>query len=395
VSPTLSCTVPSIQIAHSPNYVQPATLYNQFVDLNVSPNAVCNDGGPAVYTLQPGFGAASTRWIIFLEGGDLCTDQSSCAARYASSPGLVTSSFFLTHQLNLDPGLEQSDPTVNPDFYDANIVKIAYCSSDWWSGHASGVGAFNGNNVSTWSFQGHAIIEGVIEDLKQKHGLGQATEVLFAGASAGGVGVFVNTTEVAALLPPSARFLANPEAGYGINVNSYASTNPPTYVSTSPQTFYSGQVFGSGVTLWGGSGDANCVARAVSSTDLFNCMSPPFLTASQYIQTPMFIRESLDDQIQLDYMGLVVNNTGQSNQVGASTYMTWFANQMRAALQTVQPIHSYFAPLIIDHIDETSSSAKFDQAWTFDVNGSSQSIQLNTALGQWYRDPCNQLKLMQ
>lgn len=71
------------------------------------------------------------------------------------------------------------------------------CSQDLHSGTVSTP------SDSTWGyrFAGRHILAGVLADLKAKHGLGSASEVILAGDSAGGMGVWVNLRFVAEALP--------------------------------------------------------------------------------------------------------------------------------------------------------------------------------------------------
>src|SRR6202012_871333 len=107
-----------------------------------------------------------------------------------------------------------TDPSANPDFYDATQVQALYCSSDDWSGAKVARGKFNPNDDTTWNFQGHAILAAVLDDLKETRGLNDATEILFSGQSAGGIGVFVTVNDVIKLVPRQARFLATSDAGF-------------------------------------------------------------------------------------------------------------------------------------------------------------------------------------
>ena len=47
--------------------------------------AVCNDHTPAIfYVDDDGASRSSTKWMVFLEGGGLCTSAVECASRYVS-----------------------------------------------------------------------------------------------------------------------------------------------------------------------------------------------------------------------------------------------------------------------------------------------------------------------
>ena len=48
----------------------------------VQRGAVCNDHTPAIFYVDDS--SASTKWMVFLEGGGLCTSTANCASRYVS-----------------------------------------------------------------------------------------------------------------------------------------------------------------------------------------------------------------------------------------------------------------------------------------------------------------------
>jgi len=53
--------------------VSAQTINFEKIDLTVvNPNAVCNDGSPAVYYFRPGYGSGSSVFTIYLEGGGVC-----------------------------------------------------------------------------------------------------------------------------------------------------------------------------------------------------------------------------------------------------------------------------------------------------------------------------------
>ena len=150
--------------------------------------AVCNDGSPAVYYFRPGTGSGVNNWVIFLAGGGLCYSVESCNERNIRSPELMTS-------LNkpatfIGNGVLSDLPPQNPDFYNANHVAIPYCSSDLWSGDREKSGATGG-----FEFRGLKIVRAVVHDLRNNAGgpkISSANRILFAGTSAGGIGVMVH-----------------------------------------------------------------------------------------------------------------------------------------------------------------------------------------------------------
>lgn len=57
-------------------------LHRQAVRNASARSAVCNDHTQAIFYIDNTTSNASTRWLIFLEGGGLCSSPGDCMARY-------------------------------------------------------------------------------------------------------------------------------------------------------------------------------------------------------------------------------------------------------------------------------------------------------------------------
>lgn len=168
--------------------------------------ARCNDGTPFGFSLQLSPSGQSREWVIFLEGGGFCDDNAlSCSTRgkkLSSTPKADDRSSVTIEQR----GIFNRDASRNPTFYDANFVFAHYCSSDGWSG-ATAEKRPTQADPGGWYFSGRLNVRAMIEILIQRYGLDDAdpqTRVLFAGSSAGGIGVEVNADTLAGLLPRAA-----------------------------------------------------------------------------------------------------------------------------------------------------------------------------------------------
>jgi len=176
------------------------------------------------------------RWVIFLEGGGSCVSPYSCNQRYmrqrfkrmykefqkvdpsnngAQAADLLMTSLWRYSNYKSDPrtnfydassntwtiegrDLLSTSKTDNPDFYEYNHVLIPYCSSDFWLWKTNNFRKalqkdfeFQFNPDATeqqFTFRGTVIIRSVIEDLYSYHNFGGASEVIFAGSGAGGLG---------------------------------------------------------------------------------------------------------------------------------------------------------------------------------------------------------------
>jgi O-palmitoleoyl-L-serine hydrolase len=374
-----SCATPAVAISHT------ATAVNnpQLVVLNTAkyPQAICNDGTAAAYVLRPGSGSAASRWVISLQGGSMCYSNATCSARAASQPYLVGTSLYQANPVLAysQAGLQSANSSVNPDFYDATQVQILYCSSDYWSGAKTASGTFDPNNVQTWNFQGHAILAAAIADLQASHGLSGATEILFSGESAGGVGVFVNVNAVAKLVPSTARFVAASDAGFGNSTALDFNPNgqPPNYTDSSSLTGWSVPTT---ANIWNGTGDSVC--QATVGTGCYNAQQ--LLGANATITLPMLVIEAQKDTIQLNNNGVPQADINSGVFTTAETgYISYFATQMRTGLLSTNANVSLFSPNALIHT-EAASNSLFTTGYTFPTG----TLTPQQAVSTWYKAPC-------
>lgn len=381
-----SCSVPAATIVHGSSTVN--TQQTVFLDPAKYPQALCNDGTPAAYVYRAGVGAAASRWIISLEGGDECGDQPTCSARAANNPQLISSAPYQANpsSVSLLGGLLSSNATVNPDFYDATQVHALYCSSDDWSGAKGGSGGFSTDDVASWNFQGRAILAAIVADITANHSFAGATEVLFTGDSAGGVGVFANVNDVAKLVPGSARFVASSDAAFGNTVYNFSpnGTAPDYDDPTATPAEIAKRL--PAIVLWNGHGDTACAAAAATPTEQVACYSAQqLLGAGGTIALPMFVSEAQQDLAQLSTDGIPQAALSSANFTTAeSGYVSYFAGQMRSGLAGVNAGVSVFSPDALLHVEQNDNSL-FDTTYTF----SAGSTTLQQSTGAWYKNPCS------
>lgn len=340
------------------------------------PQALCNDGTPGAYVFRPGVGGGAKRWIIYLEGGGLCADAASCKQRYDTTPFYMTSNGANDGQVypTALEGLKSTDKAVNPDFYDANLVQIYYCSSDTWSGDRAGDGALPTDNLGRWHFRGRSILSAVLAELLPQ-GLTAAAEVLLTGSSAGAIGVVNNADDVRAALPAAVRYVAMMDAGFFINYPDFDSkTNlESTAMPTSRELELT-----SAVAAWGGRGDASCEAAATDSAARTRCRSVYDVLRAGHVQTPLFIRQSVYDMVQLKML-VPVAPQDAAGKAALRAYGMRFAQTLVQDLKSLSGI-SVFATNDTRHgvINSTSE-------WS---TTTVDSLLLPPVLGAWYADPC-------
>jgi len=261
----------------------------------------------------------ATRWTIFLQGGGECTTQAACAAELASPLG---SSKFFPASTYFGPGAYygDTDAATNPLFFDAHHVDVPYCSGDLHSGTRTAPNAWG------LYFSGHLVLDAVLASLEATAGLRDATEIVFFGASAGGIGTWLNLDWLAARYP-TARVVGAPIAGFYFYAN-HQYTGPgavPDHLAN-----FSTQGIAEAYSLWGSFVDADC-ARALApspSACLLANYSFPYITAEAFVaeaQTDMVVLQEHDD-----FPGAGVPYPQGSPQ---EAYMAAWAANMTAALQ--------------------------------------------------------------
>ena len=182
-----------------PNVDRPEGPLRRFEVQNAEArNAICNDGSPAVFYARRGVGDGERKWVIHLKGGGSCYSIESCQRRFENSPSLMSSDGY-SDAKTID-GIFNTDPELNPAFYNWTHVHVMYCSSDGWNGDREASPESGG-----FHYRGKAIVRAVIEDLMTVEAgnfrnLSEATDVIFAGSSAGSNGMKQNLDDVAAML---------------------------------------------------------------------------------------------------------------------------------------------------------------------------------------------------
>eukprot|EP00051_Salpingoeca_urceolata_P014879 m.189857 g.189857 ORF g.189857 m.189857 type:complete len:329 (+) comp18218_c0_seq4:1050-2036(+) len=245
-----------------------------------APGGKCLDGTAAGYYID---GNNSDLFAIYLEGGGACYSKETCESRAKTSLG-SSKGWPATHG---GSGVYSGDASANPDFYNATRVYVPYCTGDVHGGQRKGP------SPGTWNlwFDGHLNFLRIISDLKAKHGLGKATQVLLTGSSAGGIGTLGNADTLKDLLP-NARVWAAPQAGWFYPGDCADEPTKPWSPPSYWQNWSNGKVGGPNLTLtaelWQSYIDPKCTAKE----------QPPQSCGSahvyyKYIETPLLILEQM------------------------------------------------------------------------------------------------------
>ncbi len=371
----LGSQVPRAKVP-GPQVLGPLVAKGQIYSLAGYPGAICNDGTPGAYYFRAGT-RNSKIWLFYLEGGSECNDATTCSSERSASPLFTTSTDWSVPKPG---GIVSSSSRINPTFYDANVVQVHYCSSDYWSGAKTATTPFKPGNASTgWTFQGRAIALAALQDLAARDaqtGLSSATAFTFAGSSAGGLGAVYLINDLLPYAPAAAAKLLVVDAGYSLSIGEFDKKLPPTYMSSVDPTITTTEA---SILFWNGHGDTACAQAATTQLEQVACYNTATLINGGYIKTPTLVAETELDTDQLGQHGWF----GTVNQDAAHmTYATEFADAMKALLEQVGAANSVFAPQRLTHT-LMSTSSEFQNREAFP--GFTEAP--TTALYNWYQAP--------
>eukprot|EP00117_Sycon_ciliatum_P008487 scpid6940/ scgid11163/ ATP-binding cassette sub-family G member 2 len=159
--------------------------------------AICSDYTRAIYYLDPS--EQGERWMIFLEGGGVCSSITECKNKYA------TQMYRMSHDKTVyrdtlcgTDVFDESDPE-NP-FRHFRRVMLPYCTQDLYIGGNLGTktretfdksiakDVMDSKTDPGFAYAGNYVFMSLIQELKSL-GLSNATEIVLAGTSAGALGI--------------------------------------------------------------------------------------------------------------------------------------------------------------------------------------------------------------
>eukprot|EP00930_Biecheleria_cincta_P095901 TRINITY_DN87793_c0_g1_i1.p1 TRINITY_DN87793_c0_g1~~TRINITY_DN87793_c0_g1_i1.p1 ORF type:complete len:735 (-),score=80.04 TRINITY_DN87793_c0_g1_i1:136-2340(-) len=174
------------------------------------PRARCMDGSPMTYYVAPSSGAAGRgKWLLYFQGGGWCSGASTLSnlpgyspSEDAGHPDLCEQRARGYHGSSSDDrqsrdfsqrGFLSGNPAINPMMYNWNRVLLRNCDGTLFLGNADMSASAAGGMLH---LRGHDNALAVVQALLEKHGLDEATEVVLAGCSAGGVAVVMLADEL-------------------------------------------------------------------------------------------------------------------------------------------------------------------------------------------------------
>ncbi len=303
----LSCEVPGPPM-------EPAPVVGDLHRVTLS-EVVCNDGTPAVAFVRAALDPSRAGdWVVHLDGGAFCSDGPSCAARWCGEGGYDAGdmSSAWAPLARTYGGLTSSRPS--NAFAGWNQVYVPYCTSDMWMGQRRDVEVQAGEVRFRLHFDGAEVVDAVFDTLlagaRSDDGeevlppLGDGVQLLFAGTSAGGMGVSVHLDAVAERLAPLpvtglVDALWSPDPAHVAEAGADDPAFAPDYIerwNAARQVLYDDVL----VELYHGRLEASCGASGV---DPWLCIEAGILQRD-HVTTPFLLHHDLRDpvlgQLQLD-----------------------------------------------------------------------------------------------
>jgi hypothetical protein len=364
---------------------------NTLVTINTTtyPNALSNDGSAGVFIYRAGIGpdapgTTGKKWIIYLQGGGLVYNNTTCASRpinlYSSTYWTGGGQSIINGAVNPNEGILSPWSGTNPNFWTANVVLGLYTSSDYHSGTTKGTGAFNIANCSTWDFEGQAMTAAMIQTLISTYGLSSGDSVVMAGDSAGGVGTTFLCDYIQGLMPSGVRYLCTADSGlFDATYGAYsAGASAPAYVSTaSPTSIQTVQTLGD--ALWG-----------VSYPDTGTIINNGSLTA------PMFSIGSIQDEVILSQFENIGDKALGSppRQTSELPYITYFSQDLLTLMQSAQTASTNgagYQPYSFFTINTPGHGWSNYNAWNIPVSDTAGNVtSMASTFYNWYLNPCAQ-----
>jgi hypothetical protein len=246
--------------------------------------AVCLDGSPGGYFIRRG---DPSRWILFMQGGGWCVTTEDCATRARGSngkghPWLGSSIAWPNTYTDIYEG---SKLFAAPPFNNFTIVYAPYCDGGSWTGAAKEpVTTASGDKIY---YRGRLLLDALIDSVLSD-GLSNATELLFAGCSAGALTTLLHADYVAARMPAHTHTLALSDAMYSLEHD--AVDGSPLFPAQMQEGYKEWNAASSG------SVNAGCLTHYGGAAQGWHCLFGA--NVAPFVQTPLFILQSKYDTWQ-------------------------------------------------------------------------------------------------
>ena len=256
---------------------------HQLFLISVGPRkgAVCLDGSPPGLYLRKGSGSGKSKWTIFFQGGAWCHDAETCYQRSGTALG---SSRCYGRYLSKVEGLLSNEAKYNPGFFNWTSVFFPYCDGASFSGNRAKPLKFKKKLLY---FRGHRIMDVLLDELLQR-GIGNASEIILAGRSAGALSAIIHADYIRSRLRSvtNASFRVLSDAGFFLDE---PSLNGSKIARSVFQQMYSLHNSSTGLN--------QACLRAQKRQYKWRCFFPQY--SLPFLSSPIFLVNSLNDLWQL------------------------------------------------------------------------------------------------
>ena len=261
--------------------VPPTMATGYFLNKTLKTDAFCLDGSGPLYYHLPGVDSGSNKWYFHFEGGGCCSSLSDCFSRSQTNLGSTLQDLPFRDFSDANDYFS-NDESINPLMFNWNKVYMRYCDG----------GSFSGNNVSLYQdhalfFKGRKIMDAIFQDLLVNRGLNLATDAVVSGCSAGGLASILHGDHVRDMLPKETRVVVMPDSGFFLD-----------YVGLSVD--YHSLIRWAYVTMNSREGVNRKCVEFYGPKDDWKCFFAEYTVP--FIESPVFILQSLHDSWQIDWV---------------------------------------------------------------------------------------------
>eukprot|EP01064_Diplonema_japonicum_P027394 TRINITY_DN394_c1_g1_i1.p1 TRINITY_DN394_c1_g1~~TRINITY_DN394_c1_g1_i1.p1 ORF type:complete len:396 (+),score=64.37 TRINITY_DN394_c1_g1_i1:50-1189(+) len=303
----------------------------KFLDKDIADanGAKCLDGTNPGYYYRVGSNGDENKWRIHLRGGAWCFTDETCAQRTKSTVG---TSKFLTPNISGAEAPFGFMNTSEPHFGNWSLAYVMYCDGSSWTSNRTD--STTTGNITVWH-RGRPNLYSFMQDIERVAGvMSKSTEVVLTGTSAGGMAEYLNANYLRTLLPPAAKTVLLPDAGFFLFSNTTLN--------------YNYQQLQEGWNIWNSKAalDPDCIADHPHHVD---CMIPK--VQLPYVKMPVFIMQSLYDTAQ---------NHCNTNSPGCNASIAQYRNWLQTNISnSVTPQTAVFATACRQH-EESCKDADWD-----------------------------------
>eukprot|EP00051_Salpingoeca_urceolata_P029069 m.488857 g.488857 ORF g.488857 m.488857 type:complete len:384 (+) comp26156_c0_seq1:66-1217(+) len=279
--------------------------------------AVCLDGSPGGYYIRHGVGANADKWIVFHQGGGWCGSDLNCAAR--AKTGLGSSNNWPSTYTDVYEGsqLFSTEP-----FSEFTIVYAMYCDGSSWTGNVASPVHTNDPKQPVIYYRGRLLLDAMLNNLREA-GLGKASELIYAGCSAGGLTAYLHLDYVREQFPEIPHVVGLADAMFSLEYSSFAGV--PQFP----------RIMAWGFSAWNSTGSVSKACQTALGGGQ-HCMFGGAL--AQFVQTPLFVINSKYDSWQQKAI-IGVDCSIQACNSTIQAYWTKLAQKMVTAFQALPPRH--------------------------------------------------------